>query len=252
MYIQVEFYFAPNAAEARLKEELAEYGEKEYRVRMNENEAKRRAERESEEKRNAILASMAQISMERAIQIATSASPGKVIECSLVGEHWENAGELAKPSLVLYHVVVLSSDSSPMRTHVLINAVDGSVFRVTKEEKREKEENTAYAYTTEQGTAGYATKERTIQGGVLNGKAVSLPQPPYPPIARAAKASGTVNVEVIVDEQGDVVGAYAVSGHPLLQSAAVSAARQAKFTPTRVNGEPTKISGILVYNFIAQ
>jgi TonB family protein len=252
MYIQVEFYFAPNAAEARLKEELAEYGEKEYRVRMNENEAKRRAERESEEKRNAILASMAQISMERAIQIATSASPGKVIECSLVGEHWENAGELAKPSLVLYHVVVLSSDSSPMRTHVLINAVDGTVFRVTKEEKREKEENTAYAYTTEQGTAGYATKERTIQGGVLNGKAVSLPQPPYPPIARAAKASGTVNVEVIVDEQGNVVGAYAVSGHPLLQGAAVSAAREAKFTPTRVNGEPTKISGILVYNFIAQ
>jgi protein TonB len=87
---------------------------------------------------------------------------------------------------------------------------------------------------------------------VLNGKAVTLPQPTYPPIARAAHASGTVSVEIIVDEQGNVIGAYAVSGHPLLQAAAVSAARQAKFSPTSVNGEPTKINGILTYNFVVQ
>ena len=262
-YLQVEFYFSPDGsgadayrekqerekAEYREKEERekAEYKEKEFRVRTNENG--RRAERESEEKRNAILAGMAQISMERAIQIATSASPGKVLECSLVGEHWEKEGELAKPSLVLYHVVILSNES-PARTHVLINAIDGSVFRVTKDEKREEDESAAY--TTEKGTIGYATKRRAIQGGVLNGKALSLPQPQYPAIARAAKASGTVNVEVVVDEQGSVVAAYAVSGHPLLQAAAVSAARQAKFSPTSVNGEPTRINGILTYNFVVQ
>jgi len=253
-YLVAEFYFSPDGSGAdayREKEERekAEYKEKEFRVRTNENEAGRRAERESEEKRNAILAGMAQISMERAIQIATSASPGKVLECSLVGEHWEKEGELAKPSLVLYHVVILSNES-PARTHVLINAIDGSVFRVTKDEKREEDESAAY--TTEQGTTGYATKRRAIQGGVLNGKALSLPQPQYPAIARAAKASGTVNVEVVVDEQGTVVAAYAVSGHPLLQAAAVSAARQAKFSPTSVNGEPTRINGILTYNFVVQ
>ena len=253
-YLVAEFYFSPDGSGAdayREKEERekAEYKEKEFRVRTNENEAGRRAERESEEKRNAILAGMAQISMERAIQIATSASPGKVLECSLVGEHWEKEGELAKPSLVLYHVVILSNES-PARTHVLINAIDGSVFRITKDEKREEDESAAY--TTEQGTTGYATKRRAIQGGVLNGKALSLPQPQYPAIARAAKASGTVNVEVVVDEQGTVVAAYAVSGHPLLQAAAVSAARQAKFSPTSVNGEPTRINGILTYNFVVQ
>jgi TonB family protein len=253
-YLQVEFYFSPDGSGAdayREKEERekAEYKEKELRVRMNENEAGRRAERESEEKRNAILAGMAQISMEQAIQIATSKSPGKVIECSLVGEHWEKEGELAKPSLVLYHVIILSNES-PARTHVMINAIDGSVFRVTKDEKREEDESASY--TPEQGTTGYATKRRAIQGGVLNGKALSLPQPQYPAIARAAKASGTVNVEVLVDELGSVIAAHAVSGHPLLQSAAVSAARQAKFTPTSVNGEPTRISGILTYNFVVQ
>jgi len=254
-YLVVEFYFSPDGSGAdayREKEERekAEYKEKEFRVRTNENEAGRRAERESEEKRNATLAGMAQISMDRAIQIATSGNPGKVLECSLVGERWSNEAELAKPSLVLYHVVILSNDSAPVRTHVLVNAIDGSVFRVSKEEKRE-EEGTA-GWTTERGTTAYATKRRAIEGGVLNGKASSLPKPEYPAIARAAKAAGTVTVEVVVDEEGNVVEAKAVSGHPLLQSAAVNAARQAKFTPTLVSGEPTQVSGYLTYNFVAQ
>jgi TonB family protein len=252
-YLVVEFYFSPdgNGADAyREKEEREkEDREKELRVRMNE-EGVRRTERESEEKRNAILAGMAQISMDRAIQIATSASPGKVLECSLVGERWSSETELAKPSQVLYHVVILSNDSPPVRTHVLVNAIDGSVFRVSKEKEREEEGNTASA--TGEGTNAFTTRRRAIEGGVLNGKASSLPNPEYPAIARAAKASGTVTVDVLVDEEGNVVAAKAVSGHPLLQAAAVNAARQAKFTSTYVNGEPVRISGYLTYNFVAQ
>jgi TonB family protein len=258
MYMAVEFYFSPDGSGAdayREKEERekTEYKEKEFRARMNENEAGRRAEREPEEKRNATLAGMAQISMERAIQIATSASPGKVLECSLVGERWSSEAELAKPSLVLYHVVILSNDS-PLRTHVLVNAVDGSVFRVSKEKQREEEDTVGYANTRREGeeTMSYATNRRSIEGGELNGKASSLPNAEYPAIARAAKASGTVTVDVLVDEAGNVVAAKAVSGHPLLQAAAVKAARQAKFTPTYVSGEPARISGYLTYNFIAQ
>jgi TonB family protein len=91
-----------------------------------------------------------------------------------------------------------------------------------------------------------------LSAGILNGKSVSLPQPAYPPIARAAHASGTVNVEVVVDEQGAVVFADAVSGHPLLRQAAVGAARQAKFTPFKVKGRPVTVEGIITYNFILQ
>lgn len=94
-----------------------------------------------------------------------------------------------------------------------------------------------------------AIKVKTISGGVLNGKAISLPQPPYPPIAKAAKASGTVIVKVLVDQNGNVVSASAVSGHPLLQAAAVAAARGAKFTPTKLAGEPVKVNGVINYNF---
>jgi TonB family protein len=88
-----------------------------------------------------------------------------------------------------------------------------------------------------------------INGGILNEKANSLPQPTYPDAARAVRACGTVNVRVGIDENGDVVSASAVSGHPLLRSAAVKAAREAKFSPTLMEGKPVKVSGILTYSF---
>jgi periplasmic protein TonB len=91
-----------------------------------------------------------------------------------------------------------------------------------------------------------------ISGGVLNGKATSLPKPAYPPVAKAARASGTVTVQVTIDENGNVISARAVSGHPLLQAAAVQAARSARFSPTKLSGQPVKVTGVITYNFVAQ
>jgi TonB family protein len=87
-----------------------------------------------------------------------------------------------------------------------------------------------------------------INGGGINSK----PQPVYPPIARAARAQGVVKVQVIVDEEGKVIAAQAVSGHPLLQAAAVKAARGALFTPTLLDGKPVKIAGVITYQFVLQ
>jgi len=89
-----------------------------------------------------------------------------------------------------------------------------------------------------------------LTGGVLNGKAVYLPQPEYPPLAAQAKAGGAVTVQVVIDETGSVISAQAVAGHPLLQAACVAAARQARFTPTYLSGEPVKVTGVLMYNFV--
>ena len=91
---------------------------------------------------------------------------------------------------------------------------------------------------------------KQISGGVLNGKATSLPKPPYPPAARAVRASGAVSVQVLIDESGNVVSASAVSGHPLLRAAAAQAARGAKFSPTMLSGQPVKVSGVITYNFV--
>lgn len=103
------------------------------------------------------------------------------------------------------------------------------------------------------GMADGETKtEDAIQGDVLNGSAVALPKPDYPPLARAARASGTVVVQVLIDEEGKVVSAHLVSGHPLLQPAAAAAARKAQFSPTLLEGEPVRVTGVIHYNFVSQ
>ena len=91
---------------------------------------------------------------------------------------------------------------------------------------------------------------RTISGGVINGKAIKLVKPIYPKSAKATKASGAVNVQVELDEAGNVVSAKAVSGHPLLAEAAEEAARQSKFAITNLSGEPVRVTGVIVYNFL--
>lgn len=91
-----------------------------------------------------------------------------------------------------------------------------------------------------------------ISGGVLNGKALSLPKPVYPAIAKQAHASGTVVVQVTISESGSVISAAAMSGHPLLRAAAVAAARGARFSPTKLSGQPVKVTGVITYNFVAQ
>jgi TonB family protein len=85
-----------------------------------------------------------------------------------------------------------------------------------------------------------------ISGGVLNSKAIYLPLPEVPP----GDVVGTVMVQVLVDEQGTVVSARAISGPAQLHQAAVNAARFARFSPTMLMGEPVKVSGTLTYNFV--
>lgn len=91
-----------------------------------------------------------------------------------------------------------------------------------------------------------------VSGGVMNGRALNLPKPDYPATARLAGASGMVVVEVTVDETGKVVAARAVSGNAMLRAAAVSAARLARFAPTKLSGQPVKVRGIINYNFVAR
>ena len=90
-----------------------------------------------------------------------------------------------------------------------------------------------------------------VRGGVLTGEATNLVKPAYPAIARAARASGQVQVQVVVDENGDVIDAEVISGHPLLYAAAANAARASKFKPTKLSGVPVKVTGVIVYNFVA-
>lgn len=92
-------------------------------------------------------------------------------------------------------------------------------------------------------------KVHKISGGVVNGKALSLPVPVYSSAAKAMGVSGIVNVEVTIDESGKVISANAISGHGMLRQSAEKAARDARFKPTLLSNEPVKVTGVIVYNF---
>lgn len=93
-------------------------------------------------------------------------------------------------------------------------------------------------------------EKKLIQGGVINGKALSLPKPKYPFKAALAGASGAVTVGLVIDEQGKVILAGALSGHRALHKAARSAACRAEFSPTFLDGKPVRVSGVVTYNFV--
>jgi protein TonB len=85
--------------------------------------------------------------------------------------------------------------------------------------------------------------------GVITGKASSLPKPLYPATAKAVGAHGAVNIQVTIDEKGNVISAKAVSGHVMLRKVSEDAALRAKFSPTTLSTVPVKVTGIIVYNF---
>lgn len=95
-------------------------------------------------------------------------------------------------------------------------------------------------------------KKINVSGGVLQGSALRKPAPVYPPIAKAARAAGAVQVQVTISEDGRVIDAQVVSGHPLLRDAALQAARQWVFKPTELSGVPVKVQGVLTFNFTLQ
>ncbi len=91
---------------------------------------------------------------------------------------------------------------------------------------------------------------QVINGGVINGRAISLPKPPYPAAARESKSRGKVEVEVLLDENGKIIYACAISGARDLQGVSENAALRSKFSPTILQGKPVRVSGIITYNFV--
>jgi len=85
-------------------------------------------------------------------------------------------------------------------------------------------------------------KEIYRVGGVVKPpRELKIVEPIYPPVARVAHVEGIVSVDAIIDEDGDVVEARAVSGPGLLIAAALKAVSQWKYEPTYLDGQPVAI-----------
>ena len=122
-------------------------GEEEFKERMKndpkfreEVERKRDVEIQFRALRQNALLSLARISMDQAIQIATSQTPGKVLQCTLDGEKWKEPGVLDKDGQVFYRVILITSEDAANggATHVWVNAIDGSVMKTEKEMLRKR------------------------------------------------------------------------------------------------------------------
>jgi TonB family protein len=86
-----------------------------------------------------------------------------------------------------------------------------------------------------------------VVGGELAGKALTLPEPEYPPTARSEGVGGTILVRVKVDEKGRVISARSFEGDWRLRAEAIKAATRATFSPEKLNG--TEATGTIVYTF---
>lgn len=90
----------------------------------------------------------------------------------------------------------------------------------------------------------------SINGGVVNGKALNLVAPAYPAEAKAARATGEVKVKVLINEQGNVISACAnKEANSYLMESSEAAAYNSKFQPTTLQGRPVKVTGTIIYNY---
>ena len=88
-----------------------------------------------------------------------------------------------------------------------------------------------------------------VGGRVLAPTPVFTPEPNYPALARQARIAGDVNIDAVIDSDGNVVEMQVLNGHPLLIPAAMDALRKWKYRPTYLNEEPVPVRLVVVIRF---
>jgi protein TonB len=87
-------------------------------------------------------------------------------------------------------------------------------------------------------------------GGVIQApKKVTHVAPVYPALALAARVSGIVVLEAVIDEDGHVREVRVLRSTPLLDQAAIEAVRQWRFSPTLLNGQPVPVAMTVTVGF---
>jgi protein TonB len=94
-----------------------------------------------------------------------------------------------------------------------------------------------------------ASKRLTLSSGVTAGNLIAPIRPEYPFIAKAAHVEGTVVIDAIISRSGSIESTRVLSGPPMLQAAALTAVRQARYRPFLLNGQPTEVQTTITINF---
>ena len=96
---------------------------------------------------------------------------------------------------------------------------------------------------------GDEAQPQVVSLGSLFEMATQKVNPVYPPDARARGLVGTVRVNLLVDERGEVIDIQSVEGPVLLHNAAKDAAFKWKFQPYLIDGRAVPFTGYVTFNF---
>ena len=94
-----------------------------------------------------------------------------------------------------------------------------------------------------------AVQRIRVSSGVIQGNLYKKVTPTYPPIARSAHVAGAVVLAAVIGKDGTIENLHVVSGHPLLQQAAMDAVKQWRYHPYILNGEPVEVDTTVTVNF---
>jgi TonB family protein len=167
----------------------------------------------------------------------------KLAEFYRTQKQFEKAEPLFLRAIAIHDKAALENDSERAK---VIERYLCFLYESRSSEKAQKAEHEF----SERRMAEYKRKGGSIvEGGVLNGTAISLAQPAYPVEARRDHIRGVVRVHITIDEKGKVIHAEFVCGPSVFASAALAAAYQSRFSSTKLSGMPVKVNGVILYNF---
>lgn len=171
----------------------------------------------------------------------------------LLGKFYEVREDYGKAEPVVRRILSLTEKQQGREDFDTVAAMRRLACLLNKMDKT-KEAKSLEVEATEIYDREFAKIKDSIKpatsAGVLNGRAVSKPQPAYPAIALRDRAQGTISVFIVVDEVGEVISACSMQGHPELRRASEQAAFAARFTPTLLRGKPVRVTGVITYNFV--
>jgi protein TonB len=154
--------------------------------------------------------------------------------------HLMDSGKLMQPKVIPKEVKIIKEDAEPdMGSVGMTGGVPGGVAGGSMG-------GVLGGVIGGMGTAPPPPRPRQtgplrVGGNVQAAKIINRPTPVYPPLARQTRISGTVRLHAIIGKDGTVQQLEVLSGHPLLQQAAMDAVRQWRYQPTLLNGEPVDV-----------
>jgi protein TonB len=153
--------------------------------------------------------------------------------------HLMDAGKLVQPRVIPHEVKIIKEDAEPDMSVGMTGGVPGGVAGGSMG-------GVLGGVIGGMGTAPppprpHQTGPLRVGGNVQAARIVNRVQPVYPPLARQTRISGTVRLHAIIGKSGTIEQLEVMSGHPLLQQAALDAVRQWRYQPTLLNGEPVEV-----------